>query len=320
MQIVPVGDLLTRSPDNPIVTLRDLPFRCSDIWNAGVTKVGGRYLLLITIETLEGRHCIYRALSDDGRHFLVDDEPLLAGDTEEAGCGCDPGCMNVGGCESIGVRDPRITQIDGTYYIAYVANGDHGLRVGLARTQDFHTIERIAYATQVDVKNGALFPRTIGGKYLLLCRPDQGGRIWLGYSDDLVFWGSQTVVMAPRGGYWDSTRIGAASPPIEIDEGWLLIYYGEKHTSAGPLVRLGAAVLDRDDPSRVIARSNIPILSPREKYERIGDVPNVVFSCGALLEEGQVNVYYGASDSCICLSSAPLAEILRVCFESDKVF
>jgi predicted GH43/DUF377 family glycosyl hydrolase len=126
--------------------------------------------------------------------------------------------------------------------------------------------------------------------------------------------------MTPRGGFWDSTRIGPSAPPIEIDEGWLLIYYGEKGTSAGPLVRLGAAVLDRDDPSRVLARSNVPILVPREKYERIGNVPNVVFSTGVLLEDGVLSVYYGASDSCICLGKAPLDVVVRACFDSEREF
>ena len=103
--------------------------------------------------------------------------------------------------------------------------------------------------------------------------------------------------------------------------GWLLIYYGEKDTSAGPLIRLGAAILDRDDPSCVLARSNIPILAPREKYERIGDVGNVVFSCGALLENGnQVRVYYGASDSCICLGVGSLDDIIRVCRASQQEY
>jgi predicted GH43/DUF377 family glycosyl hydrolase len=123
--------------------------------------------------------------------------------------------------------------------------------------------------------------------------------------------------MTPRSGFWDANVIGASAPPIEVERGWLLLYYGEKHTSAGPLVRLGAAVLDRDNPARVISRSNIPILSPRERYERVGDVPNVVFSCGALLEEDDtLNVYYGASDSCVCLGQAKLDEIIQNCRES----
>ena len=315
-------DVIRRCPRNPVISLHDMPFRCSDIWNAGVVKLpapdsgsaessqGGEYLLLITAEMLQGRYSIYPARSLDGEQFVVDDKPFMrpARSGREAMY------------ESGGVRDPRITPMNGEYYVAYVADGDHGLRVGLARTQDFRSVERVAYVSQVDVKNGALFPRKIAGKYLLLKRPGSGMGIWLNYSEDLVYWGSGTVVMTPRGGHWDSNRIGAAGPPIEIDQGWLLIYYGEKTTSAGPLVRLGAALLDRDDPARVLARSNVPILSPREKYERIGDVPNVVFSCGALLEDGRVKLYYGASDSCICAGEAPVEEILRTCVESKKEF
>jgi predicted GH43/DUF377 family glycosyl hydrolase len=302
-------DVIRRCEGNPLVTLESLPFRASDIWNAGVVRVGDEVLLLLTIETLVGQYTIYRAHSNDGLNFTVEGEPFL--EPVESG----PQEMYENG----GIRDPRITPIDGEFYITYIADGHHGLRLGLARTTDFQSVERLAYISQVDVRAGALFSRTIGGRHAVLKRPDAGCSIWLSTSADLEFWGNESVVMTPRGGYWDSNRIGAAAPPIEIDAGWLLIYYGEKLTSAGPLVRLGAAMLDRDDPSHVIGRSNIPILSPRERYERVGDVPNVVFSCGALIEGDDVVVYYGASDSCICRGSAPLGDILRLCFEGEKL-
>ncbi|MHC4192584.1 MAG: glycoside hydrolase family 130 protein [Planctomycetota bacterium] len=223
--------------------------------------------------------------------------------------------------ESFGIRDPRITEIDGIYYITFVADSESGQRIGLARTSDFQSAERMHLISESDTKSGALFPRKIGGRYAMLERPSAGGSIWISYSDDLTYWGASTVVMTPRGGHMDSTRIGAACPPTEIDQGWLLVYYGEKGTSAGPLVRLGAAILDRDDPSRMIRRSNIPILSPREKYERIGDVGNVVFSCGTLLEgDGTVKLCYGASDSCICLGTCLLDDVIRVCHESQEEY
>ena len=305
-----VRDVIERSKGNPLIALRDLPFRCADIWNAGVVRLGREVLLLLTVETLEGHYHIYRAFGTDGETFTVDAEPFMTPDEEAPGREY----------EGWGIRDPRITPMEGGYYITYVADGEHGLRPGLARTDDFRSVQRIAYVSQVDVKNAALFPRKIDGRYALLSRYDATGHVWLSFSDDLVFWNDARVVMTPRGGFWDPSMIGAASPPIEIEEGWLLVYYGEKSTSAGPLVRLGAAVLDRDDPSRVLARSNIPILSPRERYERIGDVPNVVFSCGVLVEGDQLHVYYGASDSCICLGTAPLAEVLRICFEGERGF
>lgn len=301
------GDVLQRCSSNPLVSLHDLPFRASDIWNAGVTEFDGNVLLLLTVETLQGHHQIYRAVSADGMNFTVDAEPFMAPLTDGP----------AGAYESLGIREPRITALDGVYYLAYVADGDHGLRLGLARTQDFRTVERLGYISQVDVKGGALFPAKINGRYAVLKRPSAGGSIWVSYSDDLEFWGDDAVVMTPRGGYWDSTRIGVGMAPVQIEQGWLVIYYGEKDTSAGPLVRLGAAVLDRDDPSRVLARSNIPILSPREKYERIGDVPNVVFSCGGLLADGKVHVYYGASDSCVCLAAAEVGDIVASCLKGD---
>ncbi|MHC4509848.1 MAG: glycoside hydrolase family 130 protein, partial [Planctomycetota bacterium] len=165
-----------------------------------------------------------------------------------------------------------------------------------------------------------LFPKKFDRQsagYAMLERPS-GGSIWISYSDDFVHWGASTIVLTPRGGYWDSNRIGPAGPPIEFDGGWLLIYYGEKDTSAGPLVRLGAAILSKIDPARVLARSNIPILAPREKYERMGNVANIVFSCGGLLDDGgQVKVYYGASDSCICLGAGTLDDIVRTCLADD---
>ena len=304
-------DVVTRWVDNPLITIEDLPFACSDIWNAGVVRFGGEYLLLITIEQLHGLTAIYLARSHDGRHFTVEPRPLMS----------PRGPGPLGRYQKRGIRDARITPLDGTHYITYVADSEPGLRLGLARTDDFQDIHWMGLLTQPDTKGGALFPEKIGGRYALLERPDPGMSIWICYSDDLTFWGAAEVVMTPRGGFWDSHRIGAAAPPLRIDEGWLLIYYGEKSTSAGPLVRLGAAILDAEDPAKVVARSNIPILAPRERYERIGDVTNVVFSCGALLEDdGEMKIYYGASDSCICLGTTTLDEIVCVCHECEEEF
>lgn len=304
-------DVIHRYQGNPIIGIEDLPLPCNDIWNAGVTKFQNKFLLLLTVQSMEGLASIYPAHSVDGEHFSVAAEPLLSA------CKCE-----VCRCyKTYGVRDPRITQVDGTYYITYVAASECGQRVGLARTEDFQSVEEMPYISQPDNKSAALFPKKIGGRYAVLERPSEGASIWISFSDDLVYWGQSTVVMTPRSGYWDYHRIGAACPPIEIEQGWLLIYYGEKHTSAGPLVRLGAAVLDREDPSRVLARSNIPILAPRERYERIGDVGNVVFSCGAVIEDtNNVMLYYGASDSCICLGTCTLDSILEVCRKSQEVY
>jgi beta-1,4-mannooligosaccharide/beta-1,4-mannosyl-N-acetylglucosamine phosphorylase len=297
-------DIVHRCKENPLITIDELPLICSDIWNAGVVRLKDRYLLLMTVETLEGSGCIYLARSSDGYRFKVDSEPFMTSSTKSP----------FARYETIGVFDPRITKIDSIYYITYLAESEYGRRIGLACTDDFSSVERMQFISQPDTKCGCLFSRTFNGRYAMLERPAAGDSIWLSYSDDLLHWGLSTVVFTPRGGFWDSNRVGVAGPPIEINEGWLLIYYGEKYTSGGPLVRLGAAILDKDKPSNVLGRSNIPILAPRTKYERIGDVGNIVFSCGSMLEENkEIKIYYGVSDSCICLGTACLDEIIELC-------
>ena len=294
---------------NPLITLESLSFQASDIYDAGVARTDDGVLLLVTVQSLEGYCSMYLARSTSGRRFTVDDKPFMR--RMDTGPFAD--------YESQGVRDARITPVDGTYYICYLAEGDSGERVGIARTTDFKRVERITFVNEPDTKNGALFPEKINGRFALLERPSTNA-IWIAFSDDLVYWGNRTVVMSPRGGYWDSDRVGAAAPPMAIEGGWLLIYYGVRNTSGGPLFRLGAAILDRSDPSQVVARSNVPILSPREKYERIGDVGNLVFSTGACLDNGDVLVYYGASDSCICLGTASLDDIVHACLASAREF
>lgn len=301
-------DIVHRWEGNPLIGIEDLPFHVSDIHNGGIVRTNGHMVMLITMESLQGRTLIYKATSDDGLNFVVESDPFMA----------PPQKGFRAPYEDYGIRDTRITPLDGRYYITYIADSSHGMRLGLAVTDDFTDYEFIGYASQPDVKNGVLFPEKIDGRYVLLKRP-LGGAIWMSFSEDLIFWGDDQVVMTPRGDHWDSSRVGAAAVPIRVEQGWLLIYYGAKDTSAGPLVRLGAVLLDGDRPARVLARSNVPILAPRERYERIGDVPNLVFSCGAIVRDGQLHIYYGASDSCICLGTAGVDELVEFCLACSVV-
>jgi len=304
-------DIVSRWKDNPIITLDDLSFRCSDICNAGAVKVAGEYILLLTIQSLEGFYSIYTARSRDGYCFKVSDQPLLAPSPEGP----------FAAYEELGVLDPRIVLLEETYYISYNALGPHGYRLGLASSKDFRTVQRIDLTSEPDTKAGMLFPRKIKGKYARLERPSNGGSIWVTYSDDLEYWGWSEVVMTPRSGFWDNNRIGAATPPVETDQGWLFIYYGVRQTSSGPIFRLGAAMLDAESPMQVLGRTNVPILSPREEYERIGDVTNLVFSCGAIIEPNdEVKLYYGAANSCICVGTTKVQNIIHACLESKKEF
>lgn len=301
-------DIIRRWGGNPAITTHHLPFPCLDIRDAGAVKVGDTYVLLVTIEALDGRTRIFRAESEDGYHFEVAPEPVLAPADAEP----------YFKYEVNGLEDPRITYLEGTYYVIYTAKSPLGLRLGIAKTKDFRSLERISLISQPDTKHGMLFPKRIGGRYARLERPREGGAIWMAYSDDLVYWGNMHFVMGPRHGFWDFHRIGPGAPPIRVGEGWLVIYYGVRDTSAGPLIRLGAVILDAERPHRVIGRTDVPILSPRERYERVGDVNNLVFTCGAVLESsGEFKLYYGAADSCICVASAPVGRIVERCLGNE---
>jgi predicted GH43/DUF377 family glycosyl hydrolase len=302
-------DILHRWEGNPVITTDALNFRCASIFNAGVVFVGGEVLLLLTIQSLEGAYAIYPARSGDGKNFIVDDQPILAPITN------GPDAVY----EKLGILDARITNFSGEYFICYDALSLHGYRLGLAKTTDFDTIERIGLISEPDTKSGVIFPDKINGHYARLGRPWEGGSIWISYSNDLLYWGNSDIVMTPRSGYWDCDRIGTATPPIGTESGWLIIYYGVKRTSAGPLFRLGAAVLDKKNPGHVLGRTNVPILSPREDYERIGDMPNLVYSCGAILKPDRtLHLYYGASSSCIALGTTTVDELLSVCLNNTR--
>ncbi len=261
---------------------------------------------------LDGCTSIYYAESKDGLYFDVSDKPFLSPEKD--------GPLKE--YEEIGVLDARITFLDKSYYLVYLAESRHGILLSLAKTEDFKSVEKLGIISQPDTKAGALFPKKINGKYARLGRPNAGGSIWISYSEDLLTWGESEVVLTPRKGYWDSNHIGCAAPPIEMEQGWLVFYYGVKRTSGGTLSRIGTVILDKENPaSNIVGRSNIPVLSPREPYECIGDISNMVFSCGAILEENNsIKLYYGTSDNCICLGYTTLDEIIETCMQSKRDF
>lgn len=299
-------DLIRRWEGNPALTRDDMPFPCNTVFNAAAVRHEGEFLLLLRVEDLRGRSVLALACSEDGYHFDVHPEPVMEPATEGP----------FAPYEHLGIEDPRITSLEGAYYIIYTAASSYGPRLAMAKTTDFRRFERVALISQPDNKDAALFPRKIGDRYARLDRPMAGevGNIWISYSDDLIHWGCSEVVMTVRGDHWDSWRIGASVPPIETPDGWLEIYHGVKNTSHGPIYRLGAAMLDLDDPTRVLCRSAVPLLAPREQYERMGDIPNVVYSCGAVPEDdGNLRVYYSGADSCICIGDIPIEQIMKFC-------
>jgi beta-1,4-mannooligosaccharide/beta-1,4-mannosyl-N-acetylglucosamine phosphorylase len=303
-------DKLQRWRRNPILTLEDVPYRCNTVFNATPVKVDGTYYLIVRVEGQQGCSFFALAHSGDGLHFEVEPSPCLLPSIHEPWRTW----------EQHGIEDPRLTVLEGEYYVMYTAVSGYGHYIALAKTEDFHTYERLAIVSGPGNKDGVLFPEKINGLYARLDRPFGGGigAIWVSYSPDLIHWGKSEYVCGPRHRYWDTFRIGASAPPIRTERGWLEIYHGTKWTSAGPIYRIGAMMLDIDNPAKVIGRCLEPLLSPRTDYERIGDVGNVVFACGAIVEDsGEVKVYYGAADTSICVAFASLDDIIESCFECE---
>lgn len=297
-------DLLHRFEGNPIVALEDIPFRCNTVFNGSPLKKDGIYYLLIRAEGQRGYSVFALATSRDGLHFIVEDHPVMMPAEE--------GIFEK--YEKRGIEDPRITEIDGVYYVMYTAYSEFGARIALAKTEDFYQYERIALVSEPGNKDGILFPEKINDEYVRFDRPigNNVGSMWISYSKNMVDWGKSEIVMTPRSQYWDCYRIGASVPPIKTSEGWLEIYHGVKMTSSGPIYRIGTVMLDLNNPAEVINRCEESILSPREDYERIGDVGNVVFACGAVLEDNnEIKVYYGGADTHLCVATANFSELIN---------
>jgi predicted GH43/DUF377 family glycosyl hydrolase len=300
-------DLLHRWERNPIMTQLDVPYRCNTVFNGTPVKLDGEYFMIVRVEGQQGYSYFALAHSHDGLHWEVRPEPCMVP--------AESGEFKI--WEEHGIEDPRVTTIDGVHYILYTAVGRYGGRIAIAKTDDFKHYERIAVISRPGNKDGVLFPEKINGLYARLDRPIGAGvgSIWVSYSPDLVNWGKSEFCFGPRARFWDSFRIGASAPPILTDRGWLEIYHGVKMTSAGPIYRIGTAMHDLKDPAKIVGRCLAPLLSPREDYERVGDVGNVVFACGAVVEDnGEVKVYYGAADTSICVATGSLEDIIDSCF------
>ncbi len=302
------AELFKRYDHNPLITFRQMPYTCNSVFNCAATLFEDETLLLLRVEDLEGRSHLTVARSADGvTDWRIEDKPFLHPD--------DGNIYEAFGCE-----DARITYLPELqeYVIAYTAYSSYGAGVALAKTRDFKTVERLGLMLPPNNKDAAVFPRKIRGKFWMLHRPVAGSleHIWLTDSPDLRHWGGPYCILKERGGpFWDGRKVGSNTPPIETKEGWLILYHGVKQMPGGPTYRMGAALLDLDDPRRLIARLPYFILAPHEWYEVTGDVPNVVFACGAVERGDEIHLYYGAADTAICLAWASTSEILRALME-----
>lgn len=308
-------ELFVRHEGNPILTAEDWPYPCNVVFNPGATQTPDGTVLLARVEMLDGISHLSVARSANGVDgWTVSETPLLAP---------TPGAET----EQWGFEDPRIVWLEelGVWAITSTAYGLGGPAVHLSTTTDFVTVENRGNIMRAEDKNAALLPERVNGDWILFHRPMRNvggaprGGIDLSRSPDLVTWSSPETVLRPRdGAAWDSLRIGIGPPLIKTEEGWLLIYHGVKETVTGGVYRLGLALLDLDEPTRVLRRARDWVFGPLTYYERVGDVPNALFACGLVLDEasGTIRLYYGAADTSIGLATAQLADLLAAVLAS----
>jgi predicted GH43/DUF377 family glycosyl hydrolase len=287
--------MLKRFIKNPILKpRRENDWESKLVFNPGAIFENGLFHLLYRAVGEDDISRIGYAVSANGYEFFRFDKPVFT---------------PRGVAESKGCEDPRIVCLDGKFYMTYTAYSIKGVRVSLASTRNFIQWERLGVVLpDMENKDAVLFPEKINGRYAMLHRPmDPPRSIWIAYSDDLLKWGDFKKVMGPIEGKWDGVGIGSASPPVKTEKGWLLIYHGIDEES---VYRLGVALLDLNDPSRVIGRHPDPILQPEEDYELRGEIREVVFGCGICEVEDKYFTYYGAADRVICGATAEKKDLL----------
>ena len=316
------SDIITKA-DKPVLTYKDIPYNSALVFNASVAKYNGKYVMLFRNDygdfenqRLDGTNIGF-ATSDNGIDWTVADTP----------------CFPLEDGEITRVYDPRITLIDGVCYVCFAVDTKHGVRGGIAKTDDFEKFEIISLSTP-DNRNMVLFPEKINGNFVRLERPMpvySRGRdrfdIWISESPDLIYWGKSRLVMGVEDVPFANDKIGPAAQPIRTDKGWLTTFHAvELDTSRGKngwekrwqkQYYAGIMLLDLNDPSKVIGKYDKPLIVCDRDYElENGFRKDVIFPCGNVLEDnGEVKIYYGASDTVECLATANVNDLIKLCLE-----
>lgn len=300
-------DPFWRYTNNPIIG-RDGNKNSNSVFNSAVVPYKDGFAGVFRCDSRSISMDIFAGFSKDGYHWEIEDKPIHL----------------VGADEEILKReyryDPRVCKIDGEYYVTW-CNGYHGPTIGTAKTTDFKTFTQLENAFLPFNRNGVLFPRKIDGCFTMMSRPSDNGHtpfgdIFVSRSNDFVYWGRHRYMMGTVQGdasAWQSTKIGPGPIPIETDEGWLLIYHGVINTCNGFVYRIGSALLDIDEPWKVLYRSKDYVMAPEELYEHIGDVPNVIFPCATLADAdtGRIAMYYGCADTVTGLAFTDVNTLLE---------
>jgi predicted GH43/DUF377 family glycosyl hydrolase len=302
-------EIFNRHPGNPILSVENWPYKANSVFNAAAAEVDGKIVLLARVEDYRGISHLSVARSDDGiSNWQIDKTPTFKPEPQE-----HPE-------ELWGVEDPRITWLEEMkkWAVCYTAYSKGGPLVSLAMTKDFKSFERLGPVMPPEDKDASLFPVKFNGLWAMLHRPVPksvllGAHIWISFSPNLKNWGQhQEIIQARAGGWWDANKIGLCAPPIQTEVGWLILYHGIRTTASGSIYRLGLALLDLENPTKVLRRTDEWIFGPKAAYEREGDVDDVVFPCGWVKKDGKIFMYYGAADSRICLAIADFDEVINL--------
>jgi beta-1,4-mannooligosaccharide/beta-1,4-mannosyl-N-acetylglucosamine phosphorylase len=298
-------DVVWRYSNNPIIGRYGTP-TSNSIFNSAVVPFKDGFAGVFRCDNKAVQMNIHTGFSADGINWEIDPEPIQmkAGNTEMI--------------QSDYKYDPRVTFIDDRYWITW-CNGYHGPTIGIAYTFDFKEFFQCENAFLPFNRNGVLFPEKINGKYCMLSRPSDNGHtpfgdIYLSYSPDMKFWGEHRGVLkvtAFEDSAWQCLKVGAGGVPVKTDDGWLLFYHGVINTCSGYRYSMGAALLDLEQPDKLLYRTQPYLLAPSTVYETTGDVPNVVFPCASLHdEEGLIVIYYGAADTVVGIAFGRIPEIV----------
>lgn len=301
-----------RYTENPVIG-RNPVKGVARIFNSAVMPYGDGFIGVFRGEQVDGVPHIYLGRSGDGIHWTFDEEKIAF--VDEEGKPFQP----------VYAYDPRLVKVEDIYYIMWCQDF-YGASIGMAKTADFKTFVRVENPFLPFNRNAVLFPRKIGGKFVLLSRPSDSGHtpfgdVFLSESPDLVYWGRHRHVMGKSSEWWESVKIGGGAAPIETSEGWLMFYHGVTGTCNGYVYSIGGVILDIDNPSVVRYRCKNFLLTPQEWYEERGFVPNVTFPCATTHDgaTGRIAIYYGAADTYVGLAFTEADRIVSYIKENSVV-
>jgi len=304
-------DVFTRHPANPVLTAEDFPCRMRAVYNSAAIKTeDGRYVMLCRSNQLNAKTLIWGADSEDGLSWKLRPEPFRMPETAEWKR-----------FASTVVYDPRITYINGEYLVLLACQNTEYTRVALFRSKDLQSLEFSHYVNAPDNRNMVLFPElSRDGRYMRLERPNIAatggkGNVWISYSPDLVHWGDSCEVLQTSDVWnYGISGLGPSTVPYRTEKGWLIIFHAIMNNCTTREYTAGAALLDLENPAKLIRATEYPVLLPEADYEMTGLVEHVVFPCSKIIEpDGSVKLYYGAADTCQCVATGQLDDLLEAC-------